>query len=178
MRLAPGRIRGLQASATPRGIFTILAVDHRDALRAMIDAHAPESVSAARLTELKLVITRRLGPPASAVLLDPPYGAAPAIAAQALPGHAGLLCSLEEQGYLKFSNSNCAWRVRPGVPAFRPGARCGAKRRRSRARNESFIATVAQRRLTEWVEIAVEFGKPWQRRYSMPDIDEQWYRQY
>ena len=66
----------------------------------MVEPHAPEAVSAARLTELKLAITRKLSPQASAVLLDPVYGAGQAIAAGALPGRAGLICSLEAQGYL------------------------------------------------------------------------------
>ncbi|MBI3243172.1 MAG: tagatose 1,6-diphosphate aldolase [Chloroflexi bacterium] len=100
MMISPGRIRGLQASAAPQGIFTILAIDHRDALRVMLDAHTPESVPASQLTELKLAITRCLAPQASAVLLDPLYSAAQAITSQALPGHVGLLCALEEQGYL------------------------------------------------------------------------------
>jgi tagatose 1,6-diphosphate aldolase len=98
--LSPGRMRSLQASATARGIFTILAVDHRDALRAMVQPNAPEAVSAAQLTEVKLAIVRHLAPGASAVLLDPVYSAAQAIVSGSLPGHVGLLCALEEQGYL------------------------------------------------------------------------------
>ncbi len=98
--LSPGRARSLQATSTSRGIFTILAIDHRDALRVMIQPDAPEAVPAAHLTAVKLVIVRQLAPYASAVLLDPIYGAAQAIASGALPGHVGWLCALEEQGYL------------------------------------------------------------------------------
>lgn len=100
MTLSPGRIRGLQASATPHGIFTILAIDHRDALRAMIDASAPESVPAIQLTDLKLAIARHIASSASAVLLDPLYSVGQVITRQALPGRVGLLCALEAQGYL------------------------------------------------------------------------------
>lgn len=98
--LSPGRMRSLQASATARGLFTILAVDHRDALRAIVQPSAPTAVPAAQLTELKLAVVQHLAPGASAVLLDPVYGAAQAIVSGALPGHVGLLCALEEQGYL------------------------------------------------------------------------------
>ncbi len=98
--LSPGRARSLQASATARGIFTILAIDHRDALRVMINPKTPEAIPAAQLTAVKLAIVRQLAPQASAVLLDPIYSAAQTIADGALPGHVGLLCALEEQGYL------------------------------------------------------------------------------
>jgi len=98
--LSLGRMRGLQASATPRGLFTILAIDHRDSLRAMIRPSAPEAIPAAEVTAVKLAIVQHVAPGASAVLLDPIYGAAQAIAAGALPGQVGLLCALEEQGYL------------------------------------------------------------------------------
>ncbi len=98
--LPPGKVRALQSNATPSGVFTILALDHRDSLRVMLDPKAPDDVPATRLTELKLAITRRLAPLASAVMLDPEYGAAQAINAHALPGQVGLVCALEEQGYL------------------------------------------------------------------------------
>ena len=95
-----GKARCLQASSTPAGIFTILAIDHRDSLRVMVDPDAPGSVPAGQLTELKLAVVRNLAPQASAVLLDPLYSAGQAIAQGALPGSVGLLCALEERGYL------------------------------------------------------------------------------
>lgn len=97
--ILPGTARSLQASATERGIFTILAIDHRDTLSALINPGAPDSVPGARLTEVKLDITRHLAPGTSAVLLDPVYGAPQAIEIQALPGRTGLLCALEEPGF-------------------------------------------------------------------------------
>jgi len=95
-----GTARALQQCATSRGAFTILAADHRDAMRAVINPTAPYSVSAATLTETKLDIVRHLAGAASAVLLDPLYSAGQAIAVGALPGQTGLLVALEEQGYL------------------------------------------------------------------------------
>jgi tagatose 1,6-diphosphate aldolase len=98
--LSPGKIRGLQACSTPEGIFTILAADHRDSMRAIIAPKAPESVTGETLTEIKLAIAEHAAPAASAVVLDPVYSAGQAIVRGHLPGHIGLLCAIEEQGYL------------------------------------------------------------------------------
>ena len=98
--LSLGKARALQRCATAGGVFTILAVDHRDAMRTMIDAARPETVSSKTLTDLKLDIVRSLSDLPSAVLLDPLYSAAQAIAEGALARSAGLLVALEDQGYL------------------------------------------------------------------------------
>jgi tagatose 1,6-diphosphate aldolase len=98
--LSPGTIRGLQACATAEGVFTILAVDHRDSLRAIIAPQAPGAVAAETLTDLKLAIVQHAAPVASAVVLDPVYSAGQAVVREHLPGHIGLLCAVEEQGYL------------------------------------------------------------------------------
>ena len=97
--LTIGKLRGLRALANARGVFTMVAEDQRNALRAMINANQPDQVSAAQLTEVKLDICRALSPHASAVLLDPEFGAAQAIASDALAGACGLLVSLEDSSY-------------------------------------------------------------------------------
>jgi tagatose 1,6-diphosphate aldolase len=98
--LSLGKARALQQCSTSNGIFTILAADHRDAMRTMISSKHPHDVSSQVLTDIKLEIVRSLTDLPSAVLLDPLYGAAQAIADGALAGHAGLLVALEDQGYL------------------------------------------------------------------------------
>lgn len=98
--LTPGKVRGLTATSTPEGVFTILAVDHRDSMRVVLDPDDPAGVPAARLTEVKLGLLRALAAEASAVLLDPEYSIAPAIAARAVPGSVGFLAAVEAQGYL------------------------------------------------------------------------------
>jgi tagatose-1,6-bisphosphate aldolase len=98
--LSIGKARALQQCATASGKFTILAADHRDAMRTMIDAAHPQSVSAQTLTDIKLDIVRCLSDLPSAVLLDPIYSAPQAIAAGVLAGRTGLLVALEDQGYL------------------------------------------------------------------------------
>lgn len=98
--LSPGKIRGLQATSTKGGIFKILAIDHRDSLRVLIDPDHPAGVPAAKLTETKLAIVKHIAPQATAVMLEPVYSAAQAIITGALPGNVGFLSALEEQGYL------------------------------------------------------------------------------
>lgn len=98
--LSIGRARALQANSNASGIFTILAIDHRDSLRAFVAPNQPDTVPAAQLSDIKLAVIRQLARQASAVLTDPLFGAAQAIAAHALPGNVGLLTPLEEQGYL------------------------------------------------------------------------------
>ena len=98
--LSPGKARRIQTLADERGKFKILAVDHRDSMKAMIDADDPEGVSASTLTDIKLAVLRGVGNLASGVLLDPVYGAAQSIAAGVLPGSIGFLSAIEEQGYL------------------------------------------------------------------------------
>jgi len=98
--LSPGKIRALQTTATPDGIFTVLAIDHRDSLRVRLNPQQPEAIPAADLTGLKLDIIRHIAPLASAVMVDPEYSAAQAIVSEALPGRVGFLCAAEAQGYL------------------------------------------------------------------------------
>jgi tagatose 1,6-diphosphate aldolase len=90
----------LQTTSTRDGIFKILAIDHRDSLRVLIDPDNPAGVPAAKLTETKLAIVKHIAPQATAVMLDPVYSAGQAITACALPGNVGFLSALEEQGYL------------------------------------------------------------------------------
>jgi tagatose 1,6-diphosphate aldolase len=94
-RLTPGKIRRLQTAASPAGVFRILAVDHRGVLLKMMDRDGRGDVPAERVTELKLDIVRRIGPLATAVILDPEYSLLPAIALGAVPGNVGLIASLE-----------------------------------------------------------------------------------
>ena len=98
--LTPGKIRGLAATSTPEGIFTILAIDHREAMRAVLDPDHPMAVPAAELTRQKLWLLAELGGEVSAVMLDPEYSAAQAITSRLLPGTVGFLSAVEAQGYV------------------------------------------------------------------------------
>lgn len=99
-RLSIGKIRGLQQISTPEGIFIICAMDHRGSLREMIEKEQlDDNVEYQEIVEHKLELCAALAHYTSAVLLDPNYGAAQCISGGVLPGHTGLLVSIEATGY-------------------------------------------------------------------------------
>lgn len=99
MNLSIGKLRGLQQLANDNGFLTICAIDHRGALRRSMNPENPDAVSYQDMVDFKLDLCQAMAPLASAILLDPLYGAGQAIAAGVLPGHIGLLVSLEKTGY-------------------------------------------------------------------------------
>ena len=105
MALTPGKIRGLSTVSDSGGIFTILAIDHRDSMRAVLDPDDPVAIPAAKLTAIKLWLLAELGADATAVMLEPEYSAAQAITTRTLPGGVGFLAAVEAQGYLGDPNA-------------------------------------------------------------------------
>ncbi len=99
MSLSIGKLRGLQQLADSRGLLTICAIDHRDSLIKALNPENPQAVTYQDMVDFKLDLCQVVVPFASAILLDPIYGAAQAIAAGILPGHTGLLVSMEKTGY-------------------------------------------------------------------------------
>ena len=98
-RLSIGKIRGLQQIANPDGMLTICAMDHRGSLRSMINEDNPGEVDYGEMVERKLELCSSLAKHASAVLLDPIFGAAQCISHSILPNDTGLLVSIEASGY-------------------------------------------------------------------------------
>ncbi|MFC2056888.1 tagatose 1,6-diphosphate aldolase [Chloroflexota bacterium] len=98
--LTIGKIRGLQQIASPDGIFIICAMDHRGSLRSMIDKDNPEDVDYNEMVERKIELCSSLAEYASAVLLDPIFGAAQCIGHGVVPKSTGLLVSMEASGYV------------------------------------------------------------------------------
>lgn len=98
-RVTVGKLRGLQQLAGRDGIFSMCAMDHRGSMRRLIDPAAPDRVDYGSMVAYKLDLCEALAPVSTAVLLDPVYGAAQAIAAAALPRETGLLVSAEATGY-------------------------------------------------------------------------------
>lgn len=96
--LSVGKYRALQRASTPQGHFTILALDHQDALRRSMRPDAPAAVTPGELTAFKIQVVGALVSETSGVLLDPIYGAAQAINGGIL-GNAGLLVELEKADY-------------------------------------------------------------------------------
>jgi len=82
-----------------RGCLSMCALDHRGSLQKMLKEGMGREPSYEDMVAFKFDICRALSPYCSAILLDPVYGAAQAIAANVFSGKAGLLVSLEETGY-------------------------------------------------------------------------------
>ena len=97
--LSIGKLRGLQQVADPRGILTVCALDHRGSLRHALNEKNSDAVSYQDMDAFKLDLCQAVAPFASAVILDPIYGAAQAITSGVLPGRIGLLVSIEKTGY-------------------------------------------------------------------------------
>ncbi len=94
-----GTRRGLEACASARGTFAVLALDHRQNLRHELHPEAPDSTTYAEMVAFKQAVVRALAPHATGTLLDPEIGAGQCIADGALPGRAGLLVAIEATGY-------------------------------------------------------------------------------
>jgi tagatose 1,6-diphosphate aldolase len=99
MSISIGKLRGLQQLADSKGIMAMCAIDHRGALRRSLNQRDPAGVSYQDIVDFKLDLCQAVAPFASAILLDPEYGAAQAITAGLLPGSKGLLVSMEKTGY-------------------------------------------------------------------------------
>ncbi len=97
--LTIGKIRGLQQIANQDGILTMCAMDHRGSLRSMINEESPGEVDYTEMVERKVELCSSLAEYASAVLLDPIFGAAQCISRGVLPKSTGLLISIEASGY-------------------------------------------------------------------------------
>ena len=99
--LSIGKLRGLQQLANTDGIFNICAMDHRRSLSRMMERGnvIEGGTGYEEMAQRKLELCTHLAPHASAVLLDPLFGAAQCISHGALPKSTGLLVSLEASGY-------------------------------------------------------------------------------
>jgi tagatose 1,6-diphosphate aldolase len=99
INLTIGKIRGLTATSSEAGVFTILAFDHRQSFARMLTPRQGETIPYAEIVNAKLAVVEALSPHASAVLLDPEYSAAQSIACGVLPGRTGLVVAIEKTGY-------------------------------------------------------------------------------
>jgi tagatose-1,6-bisphosphate aldolase len=90
----------ISALADERGRFSILAVDHRDSLRAFLRPDDPDSLSADEITALKIELVAGVADLATGVMLEPEYSIPQVLDAGVLPDGVGFLAALESQGYL------------------------------------------------------------------------------
>jgi len=94
-----GTRRGLEACASPRGTFAVLALDHRQNLRKELRPDDPSAATYAQMVDFKRAVVRALAGTATGTLLDPEIGAAQCVADGSLPGRAGLVVAIEATGY-------------------------------------------------------------------------------
>lgn len=99
-KLSIGKIRGLNELTDSKGFLTVLALDQRGSLiRAMgLDKGDPDLYKIIR--DFKMETVKELLPACSAVLLDPQFSAAEAIA-EGLIGQKGIIVATEETGYVE-----------------------------------------------------------------------------
>ncbi len=93
MKLSPGKRWGLRRLADAQGHFTMVAVDQRPGVEALVRNSTGEAGLWANVGRIKRTLVEALSPHASAMLLDP-YYAYPA-AHDALHPHRGLILTLE-----------------------------------------------------------------------------------
>ena len=82
------------------GRFCVLAIDHRDSMRAFLSPDDPAAVSPERLTSLKIDVIREASRLATGVMLEPEYSIPQVLEAGALAEGVGFCAALESQGYL------------------------------------------------------------------------------
>jgi len=80
------------------GTFRVLAIDHRDSLRAFLDPGDPDAVSVDDLVAIKRALVEALSGQATGVMLEPELSI-PQVLDVLAPG-VGFIAALEAQGYL------------------------------------------------------------------------------
>jgi tagatose-1,6-bisphosphate aldolase len=95
-----GARRGIEACASERGTFAVLALDHRQNLRKELRPDDPASVTYDEMVAFKRAVVRTLAPVATGTLLDPEIGAAQCIADGSMPARAGLLVAIARRRWL------------------------------------------------------------------------------
>ncbi len=86
---------GLSCLARPSGGFAMLAVDQREALRAMLAERGRQPVPDEALTRFKLDAVRVLSPDASAVLIDKQFAFDAAVSSGAIAPGCGLIAAAD-----------------------------------------------------------------------------------
>jgi len=95
--MTPGKMRGIDTLATDEGVFAILAIDHRDSLKAVL----PGDPTDTEITAFKMQLIRGVGSRASGVMLEPEFSLPQAIETGAIKGSQGFMAALEAQGYMQ-----------------------------------------------------------------------------
>jgi tagatose 1,6-diphosphate aldolase len=114
--LSIGKIRGLQEISSPEGLITVLALDHRGTLIKAMGLNEKEPNVYTQVRDFKFMVIKYLLPHATAVLIDPQFGGAEAIARGVIPGTKGLMVTLESSGFKGESTA----RLNEIIPGWSP----------------------------------------------------------
>ena len=87
------------ADLARNGRFAVLAIDHRDSLRAVLAPNDPDSVTSEAIVDLKRDLVAGLAEQATGVMLEPEYSI-PQLLDGTLPPGVGFTAALETQGYM------------------------------------------------------------------------------
>ncbi len=98
MKLTPGKLSGLKAVSTERGVIAAAAMDQRGSLKKSLAKEKGGDITDRDMEEFKSLVTEVLTPHASAILLDPEWGLP---ASKRRSRNAGLLLAYEKTGYDK-----------------------------------------------------------------------------
>ncbi len=96
MTITPGKLAGMKAVSTPRGVIAAAAMDQRGSLKKALGKEKGGDISDDMMEEFKTIVTEVLTPHASAILLDPEWGLP---ASRRRASNAGLLLAYEQTGY-------------------------------------------------------------------------------
>ncbi|MFH0961773.1 MAG: tagatose 1,6-diphosphate aldolase [archaeon] len=120
--MTPGKFAGLSRIARG-GFFRVLAIDHRDSIKKLINPAVPGEVPQEKIVSAKQKIISILRPEANAFILDPETILFQSIY-QGLPSDRGIMASLERTGYLE-SKTGRTTRLIPDW-SVKKIKRCGA----------------------------------------------------
>ncbi len=87
------------ADLARNGRFAVLAIDHRDSLRAVLAPNDPDLVTSEAIVDLKRDLVAGLAEQATGVMLEPEYSI-PQLLDGTLPPGVGFTAALEAQGYM------------------------------------------------------------------------------
>jgi tagatose 1,6-diphosphate aldolase len=126
VKISAGKLRGLDAVSSDKGVIAAAAMDQRGSLRKTLAKERgckPDEITAEQMSEFKTAVTRVLTPHATAILLDPEFGLE---ALKVRAKHAGVLLSYESTGYDQTQPGRVPqliqdWTVRKSIEA---GADC------------------------------------------------------